>query len=1422
MPAITHNNKRSTGTGNSMRRAWLATLVYVILACLWIVYSGNLIDLLPFSPETRADLEIYKGLLFVMVTAMLLYGLLRRGSHALPAEMAIDDAARPHGRRPKGRWFVAAGIALAIASVGLGYLSYDFIKKLEYKKAEQQLTAVTEVKAEDIESRIRAQLQYAHVAGNFSALAFAAEEWSKQGQMRPSQKKFVDQRLSALQRGHIYTRVALLDIDGKPRAFVGETQHPASEEAIAILFRDAVQARKPVIGKIYWYFDQEGQRQMRHPVLAPLLPQGPEGKVVGGVLFELNPELRLIPLVTSWPVPSQTIEIGLAVKDATGVMLLTQLRHEKTVTSRFFGFEDRPKMLTTQVARGTTGTPLKAEDYRGHPILGYGVAIPDTDLLILAKMDIEEVEGPARSAAARIALTSFLFLAVCALAIYFRWRQKDVQHRMAQQQVELQKQALIKHFDYLSRYANDIILLMDDDGTIVEVNDRAEAAYGKSRDALIGMHASKLRAPSETGQFAAQWESLKNATGLVYETRQVHESGLEFPVEISSRRIDTDHGAFVQHIIRDISERKNAEQRAQRLRNMYHALGETTKAIMRLEDEAELFPLACRIAVEYGGMLLSWVGRPDPEGRYLIPTTIYGQARDFIDGLKIPIATGTPESGGPSSTAFRESRIIVIHDVWADARTAPWHASGHQYAIRAAASFPVMRAGKPYAVFVVYNNQPYSFDEEIVALLTEVADSLGFALDNFDRESARQRGESSLRTSEARLRRITDESAFPMMVHAEDGEILQVNRAWLGISGYAREDIPTNQAWLEKAYGEKAQAVWKHIQSVFACEQRVDSEEFQLRCKDGSHRIWHFVSTPLGRLPDGRRYILSTAYDVTESKKAEKELRLAATVFESNKSSIYITDPEGTILSINPAFSEVTGYAQEEALGKTPRLLKSGRYGKVFYENFWHALKTRGYWHGEMWNKRKNGEEYLAWLTVNAVRDAHGVTVNYTAIAEDITQIRADKTQIEFLAHFDSLTRLPNRELAKERLEQALVQAEHTGSKVALIYLDLDNFRIINDTLGYPVGDELLKSIAGRLHLCARETDTVSRQAGDEFLLILPDLSELEFVNLVANRIIEQLAQPFTIDGNALSISCSMGIAIYPEDASDVETLVKNADVAMYNAKRAGRNTFRFYAENMNAMFEDLLRIRNDLARAIDENQFLLHYQPQLDLASHTICGAEALIRWQHPEMGMVPPGRFIRVAEESGMIALIGEWVIREACRQAAAWQEAGLKKIVVSVNISPLQFRRGDLEQIVSSALAESGLGAQYLELELTESTLIQDVEKSLETIERFDKLGLKMSIDDFGTGYSSLAYLQRLPVSKLKIDQSFIKNLTTEKSSEAITLSIISLAHALDKTVIAEGVEIKEQADFLHEHGCDEIQGYYFSRPIPPEDFEKLLSK
>lgn len=792
----------------------------------------------------------------------------------------------------------------------------------------------------------------------------------------------------------------------------------------------------------------------------------------------------------------------------------------------------------------------------------------------------------------------------------------------------------------------------------------------------------------------------------------------------------------------------------------------------------------------------------------------------MLQNLTIRTTADVPEGRGAVGTAFRERHAVILNDFGASEMTASWHEVAKKYRLMAVATFPIMRGGKSYAVLSVYSAQIGAFDDEIVGLLSELAANVSFALDNLDRESKRRQAEMALRLSESRLRLVADEAPLPMIVYAEDWEVLQVNHAWTDITGYSFVDIPTVDVWTEKAYGEEAAGVLAAIRRLFEAQKRQDGGERVIRCKDGSLRIWRFISSPLGRLPDGRLYVISMAVDVTESKAAEKELRFAAKVFEGNHDNIMLTDADGTIVSVNPAFTAVTGYSIEDVIGKNPSILSSGVHDAGFFRQFWDTILSTGYWQGEIWNKRKNGEDYLAWLSVTAVRDDKGVITNYIGIADDITESRKNKSQAEFLAYFDSLTRLPNRQLARDRMEQALGHADRMKSKVALIYLDLDNFRVINDTLGHFVGDRLLAEFAGRLSAAMRESDTVSRQGGDEFLVMLPDILNLDAIKNVAAEILEMAGKPFHIDRHDLSISTSIGIAIYPDDGKDVDTLLKNADLAMYNAKQSGRNTFRFFSEDMNTLVEEHLRIRNDLTRALEHNEFRLHYQPQIDLSSGTVSGAEALIRWQHPDLGMLSPDRFIQIAEDSGMIVQIGSWVLREACRQMVEWQKAGLSDFVVAVNISALQFRRGDFDQVVAASLEEFGLAPRHLELELTESILIQDSERSLEAVRRFEQLGVRMSIDDFGTGYSSLSYLQRLPVDKLKIDQSFTRQMMTNPSDATIAVSIISLAHALGKTVIAEGVENEEQLAFLRQHGCDKIQGYYFSRPLLQADFEVFL--
>ena len=470
-------------------------------------------------------------------------------------------------------------------------------------------------------------------------------------------------------------------------------------------------------------------------------------------------------------------------------------------------------------------------------------------------------------------------------------------------------------------------------------------------------------------------------------------------------------------------------------------------------------------------------------------------------------------------------------------------------------------------------------------------------------------------------------------------------------------------------------------------------------------------------------------------------------------------------------------------------------------------------------HRRKNGEDFPVEVLLSAFQ--YGGERILQAAVRDITERKAAQEQIEFLAFHDALTRLPNRLLAKDHLQQAALAAERENTKVALLFIDLDKFKTINDSLGHVIGDGLLKAVAVRLRECLRDTDTLSRQGGDEFLIILNNVCDTESVSVIAEKILERLAEPFEIDQHELSTSLSIGIAIYPDDGKDFDTLLKQSDTAMYQAKDSGRNTYRFHTDQMNIDAIEHLRMRNGLRRALANSEFVLHYQPQISLASGAVIGAEALIRWNHPELGLVAPGRFISVAEDTGLIVPIGEWVLGEACRQSMAWRKAGLPELLMAVNLSAVQFKRGDVLNSVTQALIKSGLEPALLELELTESILIKDTEKVLATVRQLKSLGIKLSIDDFGTGYSSLSYLKQFDVNKLKIDQSFVRNMVDDPNDAAIVRAIIQMARSFNLTTIAEGVEDERQLALLRLQHCDEVQGYHFAKPMPADQFESFMS-
>jgi diguanylate cyclase (GGDEF)-like protein/PAS domain S-box-containing protein len=561
--------------------------------------------------------------------------------------------------------------------------------------------------------------------------------------------------------------------------------------------------------------------------------------------------------------------------------------------------------------------------------------------------------------------------------------------------------------------------------------------------------------------------------------------------------------------------------------------------------------------------------------------------------------------------------------------------------------------------------------------------------------------------------------------------------------------------------------------------------------------------------------------DISQQKANDDYLRQAAAMFESAREGVMVTGANEQILVVNRAFSELTGYSATEAIGQTPKILKSGRQDEAFYRVMWAEIDKTGYWQGEIWNRRKNGEIYPQMLSVSAVRNEYQQVTHYVGVFSDITQLKDAVNRLDYLAHHDPLTDLPNRLLLFARLEHCIELSNRERKSAALLMLDLDRFKDVNDSFGHLAGDELLQKVAARLTSRLRGVDTVTRLGGDEFALLLEDLSHPQDAALVATEIIEALSEPWRLSNGAeVRIGVSVGISLFPEHGETSEELLQHADAALYRAKDEGRGNFKYFSEDLTEAAKRRINLESLLRRAITKAELQVHYQPQIDLRTGVIIGAEALLRWQSTDEGMIPPSQFIPVAEETGLIGEIGEWVLLEVCRQGQRWLKAGLPPLRLAVNLSPYQFRHGDIVARVSAILNETGFPAERLELELMESALMARESEAVHILGQLRTLGVRLAIDDFGTGYSSLAYLKRFPLDSLKIDKSFIDDSPELEDDKEIAAAIIGMAHTLRLKVLAEGVETEEQLNFLKEHGCDFYQGYYKSPAVPAETIVALL--
>ncbi|MES2259688.1 MAG: EAL domain-containing protein [Pseudomonadota bacterium] len=686
--------------------------------------------------------------------------------------------------------------------------------------------------------------------------------------------------------------------------------------------------------------------------------------------------------------------------------------------------------------------------------------------------------------------------------------------------------------------------------------------------------------------------------------------------------------------------------------------------------------------------------------------------------------------------------------------------------------------------------------------------------------SARRQADAALRASEARYRAMSDSAPDAIIAFDHDLHILHYNRAAEAMFGYGEQEIAGHSVleMIPERYRARVMKRMRHQRrgSVPYYSNRI--VEIHGRRKNGEEFIAD-QSLSVVQLDDRSLYTIILR-DTTQRRALEERLRLAARVFDSTQESITMTDEHCNIVAVNPAFEQITGYAEAEVLGQNPRLLRSGRHDSAFYRAMWASLESSGQWRGEIWNRRKNGQIYPERISINAVRDPHGQVSAYVSVSSDLSALKEAHHQLDFLTNHDPLTLLPNRNLLNDRLQLAIAAAQHKQHLVALLLFNIDRLQRVNDSLGHDAGDALLQEMARRLGVVLTPGDTLAHLGGDEFALMLTKCKDVDDVIVAARQLMEQIAQPVQVQEQAVYVTASIGISIYPRDGATPGALLIGADVALSHVKDAGRNGFRFFTGEMNAHALRFMSLETHLRHAIARGELQLHYQPQVSLADGSICGMEALLRWNSPELGPVSPADFIPLAEDTGLILEIGTWVIGQACQQNKAWQAQGLMPLRVAVNVSARQLGAGNLPATVRAALAASELAPQCLEIELTESVMMHDSEATHAQLAELAAMGVSISLDDFGTGYSSLGYLSRFTLDKLKIDQAFVRNITSEPRSAAIAQATVALAHGLNLVVVAEGVETPGQLNYLRGIGCDKIQGYLFSRALPPDEFAVLL--
>ena len=933
---------------------------------------------------------------------------------------------------------------------------------------------------------------------------------------------------------------------------------------------------------------------------------------------------------------------------------------------------------------------------------------------------------------------------------YFIVQVEDVEER---KRFEIQLRESEEKFRMLFESASDCMLILSMTGKIVDINHVGHDQLGYTKEEMIGHHIADFDSPEFADRVPERMSMVAHEGLATFESSHIRKDGVAIPVEISARLITLGGVKMIYSVIRNISERKRAEQALRESEAKYRAI---------IETSADGFWV-----VNMDGQLL------EVNDAYM---RLSGYSREELLNKRVPDLEAIEQ---PEQAAAHIQKVLQVgHD-----RFESYHRT---------------KDGRIIPVEIVVNSWP-SVNGLLFCFVVDI--------------SERKKAEQALRDSEAQYRAIIETSLDGFWMVDIEGRLLEVNDTYVQFSGYSREEL-LNMRISDLEAAENPDETAAHIQKVFREGQ--DRFETSHRTKDGTI-IPVEIAVSFWPVLSGRLFVFVT--DISQRIQYIEHIGLLAKAFETGVEAMLITDSDNRITEVNHAFTQLTGYTLEEVSGKNPRILSSGEQSPEFYQEMWETLLRDDHWHGEIVDRRKDGSTYPKWLSISLVRNEKGEIVNHIASFTDITEQKRAEGEIRKLAYYDSLTGLYNRFSLTVQLEQEMAKAHRNQSLLALMFIDLDRFKDINDTLGHHVGDGLLIEVANRLRNVIRESDLVARHGGDEFIILLSDVHHADEAALVANKIISHVTQPYEVEGYRLYTSPSIGISIYPEDGSDVGVLMQNADLAMYHAKSSGGNNFYFFDPDMNNKASERMQTESSLRLAVERNEFELYYQPQLGLDGRVVA-AEALIRWNHPERGLLFPDSFIHISEDTGLILPIGRWVLQTACSQLREWADRGFALERVSVNVSAQEFLQESFVDFVNGSIRTAGIRPEQIVLEVTETVAMDNSEEVINVMKSLKASGVCLAIDDFGTGYSSLSYLRIFPIDQLKVDRSFVHDLESDPADLAITISTIELSHKLGIEVVAEGIDSEWQSEVLLHHGCDLRQGYLYSKPLPVDEFVKFL--